>query len=69
MPPADAEIAAEIDAVRSLNDVPRATEGWEVLGDEVLDAYLARTDAVLTAGSPVPCGPSTRPCTASARTS
>ncbi|WP_329116795.1 phospho-sugar mutase [Streptomyces sp. NBC_01353] len=52
VPPADAEIAAEIDAVRSLNDVPRATEGWEVLGDEVLDAYLARTDAVLTAGSP-----------------
>ncbi|NUK05144.1 phospho-sugar mutase [Streptomyces lunaelactis] len=52
VPPADAEIAAEIEAVRSLNDVPRAESGWDVLGDEVLDAYLARTDVVLTAGSP-----------------
>jgi phosphomannomutase len=52
VPPADAEIAAEIDAIRALADVPRADEGWETLGDEVLDAYLARTDAVLTAGSP-----------------
>ncbi|MGX6749566.1 phospho-sugar mutase [Streptomyces xantholiticus] len=52
VPPADAEIAAEIDAIRSLDDVPRADEGWETLGDEVLDAYLARTDAVLTVGSP-----------------
>ncbi|MFE7806912.1 phospho-sugar mutase [Streptomyces sp. NPDC057430] len=52
VPPADAEIAAEIDAVRSLADVPRATDGWETLGDEVLEAYLARTDAVLTPGSP-----------------
>ncbi|MFI6472371.1 phospho-sugar mutase [Streptomyces sp. NPDC050516] len=52
VPPADAEIAAEIDAVASLHDVPRPESGWEVLGDEVLDAYLARTDAVLTPGSP-----------------
>ncbi|WP_143664835.1 phospho-sugar mutase, partial [Streptomyces sp. NRRL B-24572] len=52
VPPADAEIAAEIGAIRSLNDVPRASEGWEVLGDEVLEAYLERTDAVLTPGSP-----------------
>ncbi|MEV3861533.1 phospho-sugar mutase [Streptomyces sp. NPDC050095] len=52
VPPADAEIAAEIDAVVSLDDVPRPDSGWETLGDEVLDAYLARTDAVLAAGSP-----------------
>ncbi|MFI8518414.1 phospho-sugar mutase [Streptomyces sp. NPDC085481] len=52
VPPADAEIAAEIDAVRALADVPRASEGWQVLGDEVLEAYLERTDAVLTPGSP-----------------
>ncbi|MGW2211141.1 phospho-sugar mutase [Streptomyces sp. NPDC001781] len=51
VPPADAEIAAEIDAVRALADVPRPESGWEVLGDEVLDAYLARTDAVLAKGS------------------
>ncbi|MDH6225356.1 phospho-sugar mutase [Streptomyces sp. MJP52] len=52
VPPADAEIAAEIAAVRSLDDVPRPESGWEVLDDSVLDAYLARTDAVLTPGSP-----------------
>ncbi|MFG2717300.1 phospho-sugar mutase [Streptomyces sp. NPDC048416] len=52
VPPADAEIAAAIDAVASLHDVPRPESGWEVLGDEVLDAYLARTDTVLTPGSP-----------------
>lgn len=52
VPPADAEIAAEIAAVRSLADVTRAETGWETLGDEIVDAYLARTDAVLTGGSP-----------------
>ncbi len=52
VPPADAEIAAEIAAVRSLHDVPRPETGWETLGDEVLEAYLERTDAVLTPGSP-----------------
>ncbi|WP_280887498.1 phospho-sugar mutase [Streptomyces sp. LBL] len=52
VPPADAEIAAEIDAIHSLNDVPRPDTGWETLDDSVLDAYLARTDAVLAPGSP-----------------
>lgn len=52
VPPADAEIAAEIAAVGSLNDVRRPDTGWETLGDDVLDAYLARTGAVLTPGSP-----------------
>lgn len=50
--PADAEIAAQIDAIAALADVPRAEGGWQDLGDEVLEAYLARTDAVLTPGSP-----------------
>ncbi|MGJ5753741.1 phospho-sugar mutase [Streptomyces puniciscabiei] len=52
VPPADAGIAAEIDAIASLNDVPRPDAGWETLDDAVLDAYLARTDAVLAEGSP-----------------
>ncbi|MEV8566918.1 phospho-sugar mutase [Streptomyces sp. NPDC051322] len=53
VPPADAEIAAAIDAVQSLHDVPRPERGWEILGDDdVLAAYLARTDAVLTPDSP-----------------
>ncbi|WP_128380882.1 phospho-sugar mutase [Streptomyces cavernae] len=52
VPPADAEIAARIDAVGALDDVPRPESGWETLDDGVLDAYLARTDAVLAEGSP-----------------
>ncbi|MEV4040146.1 phospho-sugar mutase [Streptomyces umbrinus] len=52
VPPADAEIAAEIAAITSLADVPRPDSGWETLDDGVLDAYLARTDEVLAAGSP-----------------
>ncbi|MFF1360826.1 phospho-sugar mutase [Streptomyces sp. NPDC058297] len=52
VPPADAEIAAEIDAIRSLHDVPRPDAGWETLGEDVLEAYLARTDAVLAPDSP-----------------
>ncbi|MFD9306030.1 phospho-sugar mutase [Streptomyces sp. NPDC060048] len=50
--PADARIAAEIDAIAALADVPRPDGGWQDLGDEVLEAYLERTDAVLTPGSP-----------------
>ncbi|MEU3146824.1 MULTISPECIES: phospho-sugar mutase [unclassified Streptomyces] len=52
VPPADAEIADRIAAVGSLDDVPRPDSGWEILDDSVLDAYLARTDAVLAEGSP-----------------
>lgn len=52
VPPADAEIAAEIDAVASLADVPRPASGWDTLDDGVLNAYLERTDAVLLPGSP-----------------
>ncbi|MFE1249955.1 phospho-sugar mutase [Streptomyces sp. NPDC058735] len=52
VPPADTGIAAEIAAVPSLTTVRRPTEGWDTLDDSVLDAYLARTDAVLAEGSP-----------------
>ncbi|MGX8907955.1 phospho-sugar mutase [Streptomyces netropsis] len=52
VPPADGEIAAEIAAIANLADVPRPSAGWETLRDSVVDAYLERTDAVLTAGSP-----------------
>ncbi|MHA5052708.1 phospho-sugar mutase [Streptomyces sp. SD15] len=52
VPPADAEIAAEIDAITSLTTVPRPDDGWETLDEGVLNAYLARTDAVLAQDSP-----------------
>ena len=52
VPPADRDIAAAIDAVGPLSSVPRPDTGWEVLGDEVLAAYLERSAAALTPGSP-----------------
>ncbi|GFH35975.1 phospho-sugar mutase [Streptomyces pacificus] len=52
VPPADTGIAAEIEAVGSIHDLPRPESGWDTLGDEVLRSYLERTDAVLSPHSP-----------------
>ncbi|MDX6310933.1 MAG: phosphomannomutase [Streptomyces sp.] len=52
VPPADADIAAEIAAIGSLADVPLATEGWDTLDDAVIEAYLARTASVVDKHSP-----------------
>ncbi len=59
VPPADTEIAARIDAVASVADVPRAEppgpgsptppDRWVALGEEVVDAYL---DAVVSVVDP-----------------
>ncbi|AXK33873.1 phospho-sugar mutase [Streptomyces armeniacus] len=51
VPPADADIAAEIAAVGPLSSVPRPEGGWETLDEGIVDAYLDRTRAVLTDGS------------------
>jgi phosphomannomutase len=51
VPPADAEISAEIEAVGPLSSVSRA-DGWTTLGEEVLDAYLTRAIGLLDPGSP-----------------
>jgi len=51
VPPADAEISAEIDAVGALSQVPLA-EGWNRLGDEVVDSYLTRVSALASADGP-----------------
>ncbi|CAG7601583.1 phospho-sugar mutase [Actinacidiphila bryophytorum] len=51
VPPADAGIAAEIAAVGPLAGVPRAADGWEVLGEDVLAAYLERAVGVLAQDS------------------
>ena len=40
VPPADALIAARIAAVGAVADVPRADDGWETLGEDLLEAYL-----------------------------
>ncbi|HET6635274.1 MAG TPA: phospho-sugar mutase [Streptomyces sp.] len=52
VPPADTDIAGRIAALGPLADVPRPQEGWDALGEEIVDAYLARSGAVLTAGGP-----------------
>lgn len=52
VPPSDAQIAAEIDRVVSTAAVPRAETGWEVLGDDVLEAYLDAVAGVVAADTP-----------------
>ena len=49
VPPADAAIAAHIARVEHVADVPRASEGWETLGQSLLEDYL---DAVVTVVDP-----------------
>jgi len=41
--PIDAEIAAHIAAVPSVQSVPRADDGWEVVPDSLVDNYVATT--------------------------
>ena len=50
--PADADIAAHIARVATVRGVPRADDGWHVLGDDVLDAYLRAVAGVVDADSP-----------------
>ena len=45
-PPADAEIAAEIEAVGPINELPRGEE-WETLDDSVVEDYLERAAGVI----------------------
>ena len=51
VPPADVEIAAQMARIRSVTKVPLAAEGWQTLGEEVLDAYLDAAVAVLDPNS------------------
>ncbi|GAB3875717.1 phospho-sugar mutase [Terrabacter terrigena] len=49
VPPADADIAAHIGRVERVAEVPRVAEGWETLGDNLLEDYI---DAVATVVDP-----------------
>ncbi len=51
VPPADAEISAEIEAVGPLAGVPRGDD-WETLDEKVLDAYLDRVAGLVDPASP-----------------
>ena len=50
--PSDADIATQIARVAAVADVPLADDGWETLGDDVLDAYLDDAVTVVAADTP-----------------
>ncbi|MBT9257979.1 phospho-sugar mutase [Phycicoccus sp. MAQZ13P-2] len=52
VPPVDGLIATEIDRVESVASVPRADDGWDTLGDDVLEAYLDDVVTVVTPDAP-----------------
>ncbi|MFB8173036.1 phospho-sugar mutase [Kitasatospora purpeofusca] len=52
VPPADAGIAAEIDAIGSLTEVPLAADGWETVDESVVEAYLDRAASIVDPHSP-----------------
>ncbi|MFE6869044.1 phospho-sugar mutase [Kitasatospora sp. NPDC057692] len=47
VPPADAGIAARIDAIGSLHEVPLAASGWETVDESVVEAYLDRAASIV----------------------
>ncbi len=51
VPPADAEIAAAIDAVGRLDEVPRGDD-WTVAGPELVEAYLDRIVSLVPPDAP-----------------
>ena len=52
VPPADSDIAAHIDRVDRVADIARADDGWEVLGEQVVQDYLAAATAVVDPHGP-----------------
>jgi phosphomannomutase len=51
VPPVDAEVSAHIDAVGALSSVPLSTEGIEVVGEEIVEAYVNGAVGLLRPGS------------------
>ncbi|HET8601222.1 MAG TPA: phospho-sugar mutase [Segeticoccus sp.] len=52
VPPADRQIAEQIAAVEKTREVYLAEEGWDTLGDEIVDDYVDAVVSVLDPGSP-----------------
>jgi len=52
VPPDDTRIAAEIAAVTAVADVPRPDDGWDTLGEDVLEGYLDAAADVVAADGP-----------------
>jgi phosphomannomutase len=51
VPPFDAEIFEAIQAVESVSAVPRAESGWDMIGEDVVEAYLDQVVSLVPAGS------------------
>ena len=51
VPPVDVEISALIDAIERTSDLPMTTEGVDVLGEDLLDAYVAGAVALVPPGA------------------
>lgn len=45
--PTDAEIAAEIAQTPPANQIPQAAEGWDLIDEEIIDAYLKETSVAV----------------------
>ena len=52
VPPYDTQIARRIAAVPSVASIPRATSGWTVLGEDVVEAYTASVLALADPTAP-----------------
>ena len=66
VPPSDAGIATQIARVAAVADVPLADDGWETLGDDVLDGLPRRRRHASSRRTPRATSPSCTPrCTAS----
>lgn len=52
VPPSDAQIAAAITAVGPVREIPRAESGWDVIGEDVREAYLDAICALPREDSP-----------------
>ncbi|WP_026460317.1 phospho-sugar mutase [Schaalia suimastitidis] len=50
VPPFDARIHNAIVAVESVASVPRAEQGWEILGEDIVENYIACVAALVDAG-------------------
>ncbi len=52
VPPADSGIAAAISRLERVADIARAADGWEVLGEQVLERYVEAAAAVVDPQGP-----------------